>query len=102
MLLPGAMPISAQARRACSQSMLPALKVTHDPSSAAKQQIRTIRDMLYPQWIALTSAGPAKTLLSETGPICYACRERRGARHEPQSSACILLCRDQLRSIQLK
>jgi len=53
MLLPGAMPTSAQAKRACSQSMLAALEVTHDPSSAAKQQIRTVRDMLYPLGIAL-------------------------------------------------
>src|SRR5262252_11052243 len=57
MLPPGAMPISAQAKRACSQSMLAALEVIHDPSSAAKQQIRTIRDMLYPLGIALTSRG---------------------------------------------
>lgn len=69
MLLPGAMPTSAQARRACSQSMLAALEVTHDPSSAVKQQIKTIRDMLHPLWIVLTSAGPAKNWPQKPGPF---------------------------------
>src|SRR5215813_6402121 len=102
MLPPGAMPTSAQARRACSQSMLATLEVTHDPSSAAKQQLRTIRDMLHSLRFALTSAGARQKLTSETGPICHARRERWRSALEPQSSACILLCREQLRFIQLK